>query len=78
MSWPSTAASSRSDVCASRTGRASPLKLVPVSQVLFGTDFPFRTSGDHVKGLPDYGFSATDLRAIDRDNAARLRPRFRA
>jgi predicted TIM-barrel fold metal-dependent hydrolase len=57
---------------------ASLLKLVPVSQVLFGTDFPFRTAMDHVKGLTEYGFSDGDLRAIDRDNAVRLLPRLRA
>ena len=45
---------------------ASLLKLVPVSQVLFGTDFPFRTSADQVNGLIEYGFSAGDLRAIER------------
>lgn len=55
---------------------ASLLKLVPVSQVLFGTDFPFRSSADYVKGLAEYGFSAGDLRAIDRDNAVRLLPRL--
>lgn len=57
---------------------ASLLKLVPVSQVLFGTDFPFRTSLDHVKGLADYGFSAEESRAIERDNAVRLLPRLKA
>jgi len=60
------------------TALASLLKLVPVSQVLFGTDYPFRTSADHVKGLAEYGFSASDLRAIDRDNALRLLPRLKA
>jgi 6-methylsalicylate decarboxylase len=54
---------------------ASLMKLVSVSQVVFGTDFPFRTSIDHVKGLTAY-FSAADLKAIDRDNAARLIPRL--
>jgi predicted TIM-barrel fold metal-dependent hydrolase len=57
---------------------ASLLKLVPVSQVLFGTDFPFRAALDHVKGLTDYGFSASDLRAIDRENAVRLLPRLKS
>ncbi|OLB12013.1 MAG: hypothetical protein AUG14_00140 [Candidatus Rokubacteria bacterium 13_1_20CM_2_68_19] len=56
---------------------ASLLKLVPMSQIVFGTDFPFRASADHVKGLTDYGFSASDLRAIDRDNALKLLPRLR-
>ncbi len=57
---------------------ASLLRLVPVPQVLFGTDFPFRTSIDHVKGLADYGFSAAELQAIERDNAVRLLPRLQA
>lgn len=56
---------------------ASLTKLVPVSQIVFGTDFPYRTAADHVKGLADYGFSAGDLQAIDRDNAVRLMPRLK-
>jgi 6-methylsalicylate decarboxylase len=56
---------------------ASLMKLVSVSQVVFGTDFPFRTSIDHVKGLTAY-FSAGDLKAIDRDNALKLLPRLQA
>jgi predicted TIM-barrel fold metal-dependent hydrolase len=57
---------------------ASLLKLIPVSQVVFGTDFPYRTAADHVKGLAEYGFSASDLQAIDRENALRLLPRLKA
>ena len=54
------------------------LKVVPVSQILFGTDFPFRTAADHVKGLKACGvFTAKNLRDIDRENAARLLPRYR-
>jgi predicted TIM-barrel fold metal-dependent hydrolase len=53
-------------------------KVVPVSQIVFGTDFPFRTASDHVKGLAECGvFSAADLRAIDRDNALAILPRFK-
>ena len=55
------------------------LKLVPITQVLFGTDFP---SGgnmvDGVKGLDECGFSAVELSAIERDNALRLVPRLNA
>jgi len=31
-----------------------------------------------VLGLADYGFSASDLQAIERDNAVRLMPRLKA
>lgn len=57
---------------------ASLTRLVPMSQVVFGTDYPFRIAEDHVKGLAAYGFSATDLRAIHRDNALRLLPQVSA
>jgi predicted TIM-barrel fold metal-dependent hydrolase len=57
---------------------ASLLKLVPVSQVVFGTDFPYRTAADHVKGLADFGFGPSELRAIERDNTVRLLPRLGA
>lgn len=54
-------------------------KVVPISQIVFGTDYPFRTSIDHVKGLKECGvFSAQDLRAIERENPLRLLPRRRA
>ena len=26
-------------------------KLVPVSQIVYGTDFPYRTAADHAKGV---------------------------
>jgi predicted TIM-barrel fold metal-dependent hydrolase len=55
---------------------ASLTKLVPVSQILFGSDYPYRTGEDHVKGLMEYGFSAADLTAIGRGNARRLLPRL--
>lgn len=56
---------------------ASLTKLIPVSQIVFGTDYPYRTAADHVKGLTDYGFSAADLLAIDRGNALRLLPQLK-
>jgi len=58
---------------------ASYKALVPVAQILFGTDFPFRGSVETAKGLRDNGgFSATELRAIERDNAVQLFPRLAA
>jgi len=56
---------------------ASITKLVAMSQLLFGTDFPFRNAEDHVNGLLECGFSASDLRSIDCENAQRLLPRWR-
>ena len=53
------------------------LQIVSISQVLYGTDFPFRTSIEHVEGLKGCGFSSPELRAIERDNALKLLPRFK-
>jgi predicted TIM-barrel fold metal-dependent hydrolase len=54
------------------------LALVPASQVLYGTDYPFwdgrKVSTDLAKG----GLSASERMAIDRDNALRLFPRLKA
>ena len=51
-------------------------KLVPVSQIVFGTDYPYRTGAEHVQGLAA-NFGAADLKAIDRENALRILPRLR-
>jgi predicted TIM-barrel fold metal-dependent hydrolase len=53
-------------------------KLVSTSQILFGTDYPFRTAADHVKGLGVSGFNSDNLKAIYRENAVRMMPQFRA
>jgi 6-methylsalicylate decarboxylase len=54
-------------------------KVVPVSQIVFGTDYPFRTSIEHVTGLKACGvFSGQEIRAIGRENPLRLLPRHRA
>ena len=57
---------------------ASLMQLVKVSQVLFCSDYPYRTGEDHVKGLIAYGYSEADLKAIGRDNAVRLMPQWKA
>jgi 6-methylsalicylate decarboxylase len=48
-------------------------KLVPTSQIVFGSDFPYRTSREHVKGLSER-FEGSVLRGIERNNAARFLP----
>jgi len=54
------------------------LAIIPVSQVLYGTDFPFRDGAEENGALGNYAFSAADRMAIDRNNALRLFPRLKA
>ena len=52
-------------------------KVIPVSQIVFGTDYPFRTAAEHVKGLKECGvFSVKDLQLIDQ-NALKFLPKFK-
>jgi predicted TIM-barrel fold metal-dependent hydrolase len=51
-------------------------QVVETSQILFGTDYPYRTSLDHVKGLAGCHFGQAELRQIHRENALLLLPRF--
>jgi predicted TIM-barrel fold metal-dependent hydrolase len=55
-------------------------KLVPASHILFGTDFPLGggSAAAVAKGVIDNGgFSDSELRGIDRDNALELLPRLK-
>jgi 6-methylsalicylate decarboxylase len=52
-------------------------RVVPMSHILFGTDYPFAQAATVAKGLADYGFKPADLRAIERDNALELFPRLK-
>ncbi|HEY4365263.1 MAG TPA: amidohydrolase family protein [Bryobacteraceae bacterium] len=56
---------------------AALLKLAPVSQVLFGTDYPFRTAAEEIGGLAIQHFSARELLAVERSNALGLLPMLR-
>ena len=51
--------------------------LVPVSQILFGTDAPFFDGAPQVRGLQASGFTQEELRVIERDNTVQLVPRLR-
>jgi predicted TIM-barrel fold metal-dependent hydrolase len=52
-------------------------KLVPISQIVYGTDFPYRTAADHTKGVTAL-LKGDDLKKVDRENALRLLPRLRS
>ena len=53
------------------------LRVLPVSQVLFGTDFPFSSAATIAKGLSEVGLKTSDLQAIERENALELFPRLK-
>jgi len=55
---------------------AALMKLVPTSQILFGSDYPWGTIGTTARGIASLGLSVADLKAIGRDNAMALLPRF--
>jgi 6-methylsalicylate decarboxylase len=57
---------------------AALLKFVPISQVLFGSDFPYVSVTENVSDLGKIGLSAGDLKAVESDNAMRLIARLRA
>jgi predicted TIM-barrel fold metal-dependent hydrolase len=53
------------------------LRMVPISQVLFGSDYPYRVAKEAVDGLAAYKFSEADLRAIESENSIRMMPRLK-
>jgi predicted TIM-barrel fold metal-dependent hydrolase len=53
-------------------------QVVPVEQIVFGTDVPWGDPAEIGGALAECGvFSADELRKIDRDNALRILPRYR-
>jgi 6-methylsalicylate decarboxylase len=57
---------------ADRPALAALFAYVPMSQVLLGSDYPFGSSTDGIRGLEAYGLAPGDLEAIYRGNAERL------
>ena len=47
------------------------------SQIVYGTDFPYRTAADHTKGVTAF-FKGDDLKKVDRENALKLVPRLKS
>ena len=61
---------------ANSMGLGALLQLVPVSQVMFGTDFPHRRTAEQVEALHAMRLDANSLDAILRGNARKLVPRL--
>jgi predicted TIM-barrel fold metal-dependent hydrolase len=57
---------------------AALMKLVPMSQIMFGSDYPFVPIEVTADGLTNLGLSLADLQVIGRDNATALLSRLRA
>jgi predicted TIM-barrel fold metal-dependent hydrolase len=53
------------------------LKEIPVSQIMFGTDYPYVNGKQNVGPLEAYGLKPDDLAAIERGNVMRMIPRLR-
>ena len=53
-------------------------KVVPVSQIVYGTDYWYRTAEETGRGLvTNKVFSAEELRMINRGNTERILPRYK-
>ena len=57
---------------------AALLKYVPISQVLFGSDFPYVSVTENVSDLGKIELTPGDRKAIESDNAMRLIARLKA
>jgi 6-methylsalicylate decarboxylase len=55
---------------------AALLKIIPVSQLMFGSDYPYRDGTEAVDGLNAYQFSDAERASINRETALKLLPRL--
>ncbi len=62
---------------ANRSAMAALMNLVPMPQILFGSDYPFLPIAATAEGVTKLGLSKSQLRAIRRENATGLFPRWR-
>ena len=53
------------------------MNLVPTTQILWGSDFPYRPVGPTATGWDNYGVSPEIKQAVNRDNTLKLFPRFK-
>ena len=54
------------------------MSVVPNTQILFGSDFPFLSAGDTASDLMHSGLPEKTVEAINRENAVRLFGRLKA
>jgi predicted TIM-barrel fold metal-dependent hydrolase len=59
-------------------GMAAVFKLFPVSQLFYGSDAPFGSTTRIAEALDKFEIPASEIKAIRRDNALKLFPRFAA
>jgi predicted TIM-barrel fold metal-dependent hydrolase len=59
-------------------GMAAVLKLFPTSQLFYGSDAPFGSTTGVAGALATFELPEAEIRAIRRENALRLFPRFAA
>lgn len=62
---------------ANRSAMSALMNLVPTSQIMFGSDYPFVPIGVTANGMTNLGLSPADLQGIGRDNAVALLPRLK-
>jgi len=55
---------------------AALMNLVPTTQIVFGSDFPYRAVAPTANGWDNSQVSDAIKRAVNRDNALKLFPRF--
>jgi predicted TIM-barrel fold metal-dependent hydrolase len=56
---------------------AALMQMVKISQVMFGSDYPFRLGTEAVDGVHNYKFTPDEIKAIDSENAIRVMPALR-
>jgi 6-methylsalicylate decarboxylase len=56
---------------------AALLKMVPVAQLLYGTDYPFRPGSEVNAGIAAQGFAPDEVRSIEHELAMKLLPRLK-
>jgi predicted TIM-barrel fold metal-dependent hydrolase len=56
---------------------AALMEMVKISQVMFGSDYPFRKGIEAVEGEHNFTFTPDEVRAIDSENAIRVMPGLR-